>query len=130
MYSYLGVGRVDNFVDISPLDPEEGNNTPTSEKGNEEEKANDVCAGSFLLYRIISIITIGFSISLVSVPLKLYFETHIIFSPLQASPLSHNLCADLCRRYLHTEGPSEQERDHPHRGGSCSFHQSCPSSAW
>ena len=39
------------------------------------------------------------------------------------SPLSRNLCAGLCRRYFHTEGPSEQERDHPHWGGSCSYHQ-------
>ena len=58
------------MVDISALDPEEGHRTPTSEKHNEEEQTDDVCAGSFLFYRIISIITIGFSIGLVFVPLK------------------------------------------------------------
>ena len=68
----LGVGRIDHFVDISALYPEEGHDTPSSEKSNEEEETNDVCAGSFLRYRIISIITIGFSIALVTVPLKLF----------------------------------------------------------
>ena len=63
----LGVGGIENFVDISTLYPEEGHCSPSSEKGNEEEETDDVSAGSFLLYRIIPIITVDFSIGLVRV---------------------------------------------------------------
>ena len=68
-HTHVGVGGVDDFGDVALLDGKEGDHSPSSKEGEEEEEAEDVRAGP-LGDGALWTAFVGFPVVLFVVPLK------------------------------------------------------------
>ena len=67
-HTHVGVGGVDDFGDVALLDGKEGDHSPSSKEGEEEEEAEDVRAGP-LGDRALWTAFVGLPVILLVVPL-------------------------------------------------------------